>query len=101
MTKDPNYRRQREMVHDLLSAPNRDGLTRLQISRCLGIERGSICRRIAELQDQGRLWIIRKGLDPITHRRAEFLTCNREIAMSGPIIVPERTKEQTGNLFKQ
>ena len=96
-----NIRFQREQVFDLLSSNNPDGLTRLQISRCLGIERGSICYRVAELRDQGRLWVVKKGLCPITHTKAEFLTTNPEVAERAHAEQARRkeNKEQTGKLF--
>lgn len=91
---------QREKVFDLLSSPNPEGLTRLQIARCLGIERGSICYRVAELRDQGRLWVVKKGLCPISHTRAEFLTTNPDVAAAAKAKRAERKdREQTGKLF--
>lgn len=84
----------------MLSSPNPDGLTRLQIARCLGIERGSICYRVAELRDEGRLWVVKRGLCPITHTLAEFLTCNREVAEAAQAKQAQRVeKELTGRLF--
>lgn len=92
---------QREKVFDLLSSPNPEGLTRLQIARCLGIERGSICYRVAELRDQGRLWVVKKGLCPITHAKAEFLTTNPEVAERAHAEQARRKErdEKTGRLF--
>ena len=71
---------QRERVYNLLSTDGKDGLTRLQIAKELGIERASICRRVAELRDQRRLWVAKIGLCPITNTRAEFLTCSPDVA---------------------
>ena len=91
---------QREKVYDLLSSPNPEGLTRLQIARCLGIERGSICYRVAELRDEGRLWVVKKGLCPISHTRAEFLTTNPDVAAASKAKRAERKdRELTGTLF--
>ena len=91
-----SFRFQREKVYALLSQDNPDGLTRLQVARILGIERGSICRRVAELQEEGRLWVIRKGLDPITNTRAEFLTTNFDVAKK---YIRKENFEKTGTLF--
>lgn len=87
---------QKEQVYDLLNSPNPDGLTRMQIAKCLGIERASVCYRVAELRDEGRLWVVRKGIDPITKTRAEFLTTNQAVALNHRI---EKSAEKTGVLF--
>ena len=52
------------------------GQTRLQIARGVGIERATICRRIAELRDKNLVFVHHKALDPLTNTRAEFLTTN-------------------------
>ena len=75
----PNTRTQQQQVYDLLASPNPDGLTRMQIAVCLNIERASVCRRVAELRDAGVLWVIRKGICPITGERAKFLTTNKNL----------------------
>ena len=100
MITEQKIRSQQRKVYDLLSAPNPDGLTRMQIAKCLGIERASICRRVAELRDRGLGWIVSRGLDPTTGERAEFLTCNRGVAERAEAKQAERTdKEMTGRLF--
>ena len=50
-----------------------EGATRLQIARGTGIERATICRRVAELRERGLLHVHHEGLDPITNTKAEFL----------------------------
>lgn len=97
----PNTRTQQRQVYDLLASPNPDGLTRMQIAVCLNIERASVCRRVAELRDAGVLWVIRKGICPITGERAEFLTTCKEVAKSIPKGAnPTKVdKELTGKLF--
>ena len=60
-------------VYNLLALTDVYGLTRMQIASRLGIERASVCRRVAELRDEGKLIIRRTGLCPITGERAEFL----------------------------
>lgn len=81
MITDNAIKIQRERIFNLLSEEDPEGLTRLQIARALGIERASVCYRVAELRDQGRIWVIKKGLCPITNTRAEFLTCSQDVAM--------------------
>ena len=47
-------RRQLDKVYELLQSPNPDGFTRMQIAKCLGIERASVCRRIAAHREKIR-----------------------------------------------
>ena len=84
-------------VLDLLRSPNPQGYTRMQIANCLGIERASICRRVAELRDLGLVRIVKIGLDPITRQRATFLTANEDVMEGLP---PMEKPEKTGNLFE-
>ena len=84
-------------VLDLLRSPNPQGYTRMQIANCLGIERASICRRVAELRDLGLVRIVKIGLDPITRQRATFLTANEDVMEGLP---PMEKPETTGNLFE-
>lgn len=88
---------QQKKVLNLLKSPNPEGYTRMQIANCLGIERASICRRVAELRALGLVRIVKTGLDPITHQRASFLTANENIIMNLPA---EQPAEITGNLFE-
>lgn len=94
-------RRQLDKVYDLLLSPNPDGFTRMQIAKCLGIERASVCRRIADLRDEGKVWVIGKGLDPVTGERAEKLSSNIQVAMGaqGKPVSREVKLEDTGRLF--
>ena len=81
MITENGIKHQREKVYNLLSTSDYpEGLTRLQIAYALGIERASICRRVAELRDQGRIWVVKRGLCPITNTRADFLTCSKDVA---------------------
>lgn len=50
-----------------------EGATRLQIARGTGIERATICRRVAELRERGLLHVHHKGPDHLTNTKAEFL----------------------------
>lgn len=101
MSKENIKRRQLDRVYDLLLSPNPEGFTRMQVARCLGIERASVCRRVAELQEEGKLWVVRKGIDPLTKERAEFLTCNPNVARSTDAKEKPApaSNEQTGFLF--
>lgn len=96
-------RRQLDRVYDLLRSPNPEGYTRMQVSCCLGIERASVCRRVADIRDMGQIWILRKGIDPITKERAEFLTANPDVARLAEARkakpVEHGKVEQTGKLF--
>ena len=88
---------QQRRVYNLLCSPNPDGYTRMQIAKCLGIERATICRRVAELRDLGVLKVVKIGRCPITHERASFLSCNKDLIGSLP--EEKDDKESTGNLF--
>ena len=92
---------QEQQVLDLLSSPNPNGLTRMQIAKCLGYDRASICFRVRDLQKRGLIWVVKKGPCPVTKNNSEFLTANRDVARSIPkgaktTIVD---KELTGKLF--
>lgn len=93
--------RQLDRVYDLLQSPNPEGYTRMQIARCLGIERASVCRRIADLRDEGKVWVLGKGIDPITKERSDRLTSNLQVAMAaqGKPVSREVKVEETGRLF--
>lgn len=93
--------RQLDRVYDLLQSPNPEGYTRMQIAKCLGIERASVCRRIADLRDEGKVWVIGRGIDPITKERADKLTSNLQVAMAaqGKPVSKEVKTEETGRLF--
>ena len=88
---------QQKRIYNLLCSPNPDGFTRMQIARCLGIERATVCRRVAELRELGVLKVVKKGRCPITHERATFLTCNKDLMET---IAPEEKVAETGNLFE-
>jgi len=49
-------------------------LTMLQISEMTGIYRANICRYNAEMQKNGNLILVRKGICPISLHRAGFYT---------------------------
>ena len=87
---------QQRRIYNLLCSPNPDGFTRMQIAKCLGIERATVCRRVAELRDLGVLRVVKNGICHITHEKATFLSCNKELLAT---LAPEPKKEETGNLF--
>jgi DNA-binding transcriptional regulator LsrR (DeoR family) len=88
---------QQRRIYDLLCSPNPDGFTRMQIARCLGIERATVCRRVAELRELGVLKVVKKGRCPITHEQATFLSCYKGLIESVPSEEPKT--EETGSLF--
>ncbi len=63
---------QQKVIVDFLRSKKK-GATRLQIAKCVLIERATICRRVAELRDMGIVHIHHEGLDPLTNTKAEFL----------------------------
>ena len=71
MEQDKFSRQQKIIISVLQLHPS--GFTRLQLARATGIERATICRRVAELRDNGRICVHHSALDPITNTKAEFL----------------------------
>ncbi len=71
---------QRQGIHENLSQQSEKGATRMMIARAVGIERANVCRRIAELREEGRIWTCGRHLCKITGIRAEYLTCNPHTA---------------------
>lgn len=99
--REQNIRTQQRRVYELLCSPNPDGFTRMQIALCLGIERASVCRRVAEIRDKGKLWVVKKGIDPTTKERAEFITSNSDVAAMVEAKKAEKIdRELTGKLFE-
>ncbi len=72
---------QLKMIEDYLGDTSTDGHTRMQVSKATGIERASVCRRVAILRREGKVWSCGKRLDPITGCRAEYLTTNQNVAL--------------------
>ena len=71
MEQDRFTRQQKAIIAVLQLHPT--GFTRLQLARATGIERASICRRVAELRDGGRICVHHEALDPLTNTKTEFL----------------------------
>lgn len=93
---------QERKVYDVLNSTNPNGLTRMQVACCLGIERSSVCGRVDDLKRQGLIWVVKKGICPVTKHSAEFLTTNKMVAMSLPPSARafKEKPEKTGELFK-
>jgi hypothetical protein len=51
----------------------------LQCAHLTGIERANICRYVAELEKQGEIALVRKGLCPITGYRAGFYSTDPKL----------------------
>lgn len=71
--KNKNFEPQRKTI---FAAFYRQPKTMLMVSIETGILRANICRFIAELEKQGRIKLVRKGICPITKHRAGFYTTN-------------------------
>lgn len=91
---------QRKRVLRVLSSKNPNGLTRMQVAVTLNIERSSVCARVGELAKDGRIFVVKRGICPITGFSATFITANKQIAMSLPTSARLINKaEQTGKLL--
>lgn len=70
-------RQQEQKIAACLAEPTEKGKTRMRIALETGIERANVCRRVAQLREQGRIWSCGRHLDSITRCRAEFLTTDK------------------------
>ena len=68
----------------------------MQIANCLGIERATICRRVAELRKLGLIKVVKVAPCRITKEKAEYLTANLDVIKIIPVPVKEG---ETGDLF--
>lgn len=66
----------------LIDAFSRTPLTMLQVAKKTGIERASICRRVAELRREHRIFLCGKGVCPISHDQAGFYTTSAKVAFN-------------------
>lgn len=73
-------RQQEQKIAACLAEPTEKGKTRMRIALETGIERANVCRRVAQLREQGRIWSCGRHLDSITGCRAEFLTTDQHTA---------------------
>lgn len=78
--QEKRIRYQRQKISEALSVPSEKGATRLMIARATGIERANVCRRVAELRKENRIWTCGKHLCKITGTWAEYLTCDKHTA---------------------
>jgi hypothetical protein len=74
--KDTKFQVQTQRV---FAALYRQPKTMLMVSIETGILRANICRYIAEWEKYNRVWIVRKGICPISKHRAGFYTTNPEM----------------------
>ena len=86
-----SQKHQRQRIYALLN-DSECGMTRLQISRILGIERAVVCWRVKELRERDLLWVATVDLDPLTNARAEFLTTRKDVM--------EKYAKKTDNIFE-
>jgi hypothetical protein len=77
---EKRIRYQRQKISAALSVQSEMGATRMMIARATDIERANVCRRVAELRKEGRIWICGKHPCKITGARAEYLTCDQHTA---------------------
>lgn len=68
---------QRQRISEYLARPSDKGATRMMIARAVGVERANVCRRVAELRKEGRIYSCGQHLCEITKARAEYLTCDK------------------------
>ncbi len=68
---------QRQRISEYLARPSEKGATRMMIARAVGVERANVCRRVAELRKEGRIYSCGRHLCEITKARAEYLTCDK------------------------
>lgn len=54
--------------------------TMLMVAFDTGILRANICRRIADLEKEQKIYRVKMGICPITKHRATFFTTNKDLA---------------------
>lgn len=64
-----------------LADTDTDGKTRLMVAKETGIERASVCRRVADLREAGEIWSCGVRKCVISKFPAEYLTTNYRIAL--------------------
>jgi len=74
--KDTEFKQQLKVVFE---AFNKRPATMLMISKLTGIYRANICRYVAKYRKQGNLFIVYKGICPVSKHHANFLTTNPEL----------------------
>ena len=58
------------------------GKTMLMVARETGVERANICRRVAELREEGRIWECGKHICKVSKFRAMYYTTNYRICLN-------------------
>lgn len=74
--KDKEFKQQMKVVFE---AFNKQPATMLMISRLTGIYRANICRYVAKYRKQGKIFLVYKGICPVSKHKASFLTTNPEL----------------------
>lgn len=75
---------QRGQLHEIteyLGDISTDGHTITQISKTTGIEKSIVCKMVAILRRERRIWSCGKHLDPQTGSKAEYMTTNPNVAL--------------------
>ncbi|MHA6697691.1 hypothetical protein [Chryseobacterium sp. A321] len=74
--KDKQFKTEKEKVSNAFyDKPN----TMFQVALLTNVERPNVCRRVAELRKENRIYLVYKGLCPISHYRAGFYTTNERV----------------------
>ena len=73
---------QRTKIILALQEPCEMGKTMLMVARETGVERASICRRVAELREAGLLWECGKHICKVSKSRAMHYTTNYRICLN-------------------
>lgn len=74
--KDKEFKQQMKIVFE---AFNKRPATMLMISKLTGIYRANICRYVAKYRKQGKIFLVYKGICPVSKYPANFLTTNPEL----------------------
>lgn len=74
-------KRQKQLTA-IIDAFSHKPLTMLQAARKTGIERASICRRVAELRKKNRIFLCGTGICPISRDKAGFYTTSPKVAFN-------------------
>lgn len=73
---------QRTKIILALQEPCEMGKTMLMVARETGVERASICRRVAELREDGRIWECGKHICKVSKFRAMYYTTNYRVCLN-------------------
>lgn len=69
-----------KQLSTLIDAFNRSPRTMLQVAKATGIERASICRRVAKLRKEHRIFLCGKRICPISKCQAGYYTTSTKVA---------------------